>query len=158
MGVHRYQFHVDLRRLDAVRIPGEPMTATMTCGTMSAYNRHYREGTTPCDECRKARAEYAKGHVPRKNLGLPVGTKLNGTSARVLDILETVPELWFSADMLEAELEAAGHPVKRATLDRAVRRLFDRDIVQRRLVDAVSRSDGVRMRGRPQVLEVRHAG
>ncbi len=129
------------------------------CGTYAAYRRHRKANEQPCPACRTAAAKYERERRWRARNGIPRDRRrVGGTAARVLDILETVPELWFSADMLDAELAAAGRSVKRTTLDRAVRRLFETDVVERRLVESVV--DDATVRGWPAArrLEVRHAG
>ena len=39
---------------------GKPWLETMGHGTNARYTRHLREGTVPCDECKRAHVLYNK--------------------------------------------------------------------------------------------------
>lgn len=49
----------------------DPLTATChgVRGTVAGYARHYRAGERPCDKCRAAQAEYAKGRRAKDEAG-----------------------------------------------------------------------------------------
>lgn len=44
----------------ALRREGRVSRLTAACGTISGYERHRKEGSTPCPSCRLARSEYKK--------------------------------------------------------------------------------------------------